>query len=60
MLSSPLIPARTLDAGEQTVILIPAAVAEAPSLGAQVVHMVPISWVRMLDAANVDGQDRRL
>ena len=59
MQSSPLIPVRTLDAGQQTVILIPAELAEAPGLGAQVVRMVPISRERMPDAANVDGQDRR-
>ena len=59
MQSSPLIPARTLDAGQQTVILIPAVVAEAPGLGAQVVRMVPIGRERMPDAVKVDGQDRR-
>ena len=54
-----MIPARTLDAGQQTVILLPAVVAVAPGLGVQVVRMVPISRARMLDAANDDGQDRR-
>ncbi len=47
----------TPDAGHRTVIQNPAAVAEAPSLGAQFVCVVPISQVCMLDAVSIDGQD---
>ena len=49
-----------VDAGQQTVILDPADAVMAPGLGAQVVHMVPISRGRMSDAVSIDGQDRRL
>jgi hypothetical protein len=55
-----LIPARTLDAGQQTVIPNPAVVAKAPGLGAQVVRMALIGRERMLDAEDIDGQDRQL
>ncbi len=44
-----------VDAGQPTVTLIPADAVTAPGLGAQVVHMAPISQGRMWDAVHVDG-----
>ena len=57
---SPLIPARTLDAGHRTVIQVPADAVMSPGRGVQVAHMVPIGRERMLGAASIDGLDRRL
>ena len=57
---SPLIPARTLDAGHWTVIQVPADAVMSPGCRVQVARMVPISWERMSGAVSIDGQDRRL
>ncbi len=48
-----------VDAGQLTIILIPAEVAKAPGLGAQVVRMVLIGQERMPDTVSIDGQDSR-
>ena len=44
-----------VDAGQQTVMPVPADAVNAPGLGAQVVHMALISRERMQDAVHVDG-----
>ncbi len=47
-----------VDAGQRTVIPIPANAVMTPNRGAQVIRVVLISRERMQDAVSIDGQDR--
>jgi hypothetical protein len=57
---SPLIPARTLDADQQSINQVPAEAVMAPGCRVQVACMVPIVREHMPGAISVDGQDRWL